>query len=167
VDIDCSIRWFVEVPVLLSCQIILTDISSGHLGEDTVSHTAYHLPRIIEDFLQKEVNPHTGRPRDVGSVADLLRRAISSFDQAIAGDILALFPGGLDRLSALPDEEIMNVLNDGGPNFKKARLCLYGTTALVALTDPAHTHMWCANLGDCQAGTPCRGSTAVVPYISE
>lgn len=36
--------------------------------------------------------------------------------------------------------------------LKKARLCMYGTTALVALVDPDHQNLWVANVGDCQAG---------------
>ena len=39
----------------------------------------------------------------------------------------------------------------GGVNYKKARLCMYGTTALVALVDPEQENLWLANLGDCQA----------------
>jgi len=35
--------------------------------------------------------------------------------------------------------------------FKNARLCMYGTTALVALVDPDHQNLWVANVGDCQA----------------
>jgi len=36
-----------------------------------------------------------------------------------------------------------------GENWRKARLCMYGTTALVALTDPKGEGVWVANLGDC------------------
>ena len=36
--------------------------------------------------------------------------------------------------------------------LKNARLCMYGTTALVALVDPDHQNLWVANVGDCQAG---------------
>ncbi|KAF7323311.1 Hexose transport-related protein [Mycena chlorophos] len=43
------------------------------------------------------------------------------------------------------------ILEKGGDNYRKARLCMYGTTALVALTDPDHENLWVANLGDCQA----------------
>lgn len=125
---------------------------AGHLGEDTVEHTAYHLPIIVEEFLQTAVHPQRGwSSAGSAAIVDLLRRAISSFDDAIAGDVVNLFPGGMKELASLPDAKISSVLNDDGPNFKKARLCLYGTTALVALIDPTHEHLWCANLGDCQA----------------
>lgn len=78
-----------------------------------------------------------------------------AFDDAIANDVLDLF-GGLKGLDNFSDAEIRNIINDqhsGGANWKKARLCMYGTTALVALVDPDHTNLWVANLGDCQAGT--------------
>lgn len=89
---------------------------------------------------------------------DVLSKGIMAFDDAIAGDVLELFPGGLASLPSRSDEEIQAVVNDfagpsAGANYKKARLCLYGTTALVALVDPAHENLWVANLGDCEAGT--------------
>lgn len=80
---------------------------------------------------------------------------MTSFDEAIAGDVLDLFPGGIESLSTYSDEQIRRKINDiytGGENYKKARLCMYGTTALVALVDPDHENLWLANLGDCQAG---------------
>jgi len=97
----------------------------------------------------------------------MLSSRITEFDNAIAGDVLELFPGGIESLPGLTDEEIQAVVNDfavpgsgsngagtgAGANYKKARLCLYGTTALVALVDPAHENLWVANLGDCEAGT--------------
>lgn len=99
----------------------------------------------------------------------MLSSRITAFDNAIAGDVLELFPGGIESLPGLTDEEIQAVVNDfavpgvgsngagagagAGENYKKARLCLYGTTALVALVDPAHENLWVASLGDCEAGT--------------
>jgi pyruvate dehydrogenase phosphatase len=98
----------------------------------------------------------------------MLSSRITAFDDAIAGDVLELFPDGIESLPGLTDEEIQAVVNDfgipggdgsngagagAGANYKKARLCLYGTTALVALVDPAHENLWVANLGDCEAGT--------------
>lgn len=85
-------------------------------------------------------------------MADVLRRAISSFDAAIANDVLELFPGGLDAISKYSNEHIGSVINDGGDNWKKTRLCMYGTTALVSLVCPEHKNLWVANLGDCQGG---------------
>jgi pyruvate dehydrogenase phosphatase len=91
-------------------------------------------------------------------ICDLLSNGITAFDNAIAGDVLDLFPGGITSLPSRTDDEIQAVVNDfGGPsvgaNYQKARLCLYGTTALVALVDPTHENLWVANLGDCEAGT--------------
>ncbi|KAG2358059.1 phosphatase 2C-like domain-containing protein [Suillus spraguei] len=86
-------------------------------------------------------------------IADMFSMAIRAFDDAIANDVLELFPDGLSSLSRLSDLQIQEVLDDqlsGGQNYTKARLCMYGTTALVALVDPDHQNLWLANLGDCQ-----------------
>ncbi|KAH7928137.1 protein serine/threonine phosphatase 2C [Leucogyrophana mollusca] len=131
----------------------LTGVFDGHLGDATVDHAAYHMPIIIRDFLREMVQKHGGHTVPPPLIADMLSRAVTSFDEAIANDVLNLFPGGLETLSTLSNDEIRLVLNDqlsGGHNYKKARLCMYGTTALVALVDPNHEHLWLANLGDCQ-----------------
>lgn len=127
----------------------------GHLGDVTVEHTAHHLPIIIRDFLREALAEDRNRILSPEFISDLLSRAMTSFDDAIAGDVLDLFPGGLEGLANLSDESIRRTINDihhGGANYKKARLCMYGTTALVALVDPDHENLWLANLGDCAAG---------------
>jgi pyruvate dehydrogenase phosphatase len=86
-------------------------------------------------------------------IGHLFSRSIVAFDDAIANDVLELF-GGIEGLDNFSDAQIRRIINDqhsGGANWKKARLCMYGTTALVALVDPDHKNLWVANLGDCQA----------------
>ncbi|KAF8471622.1 protein serine/threonine phosphatase 2C [Russula ochroleuca] len=139
-----------------------TGVFDGHLGDATVEHAAHHLPIIVQEVLDKLVpTPDAPLPApDI--VSDMLASRITAFDNAIAGDVLELFPGGIDLLPTRTDEEIQAVVNDfaslsgssngtAGANYKKARLCLYGTTALVALVDPTHENLWVANLGDCEA----------------
>ncbi|KAF8267583.1 phosphatase 2C-like domain-containing protein [Lactarius quietus] len=134
-----------------------TGVFDGHLGDATVAHTAYHLPIIVKEFLQKVITGPAAPAPGADLVRELLSDAITSFDNAIAGDVLELFPGGIESLPGRTDEEIQEVLNDfgdgrgTGANYQKARLCLYGTTALVALVDPTHENLWVANLGDCEA----------------
>ncbi|KAI9433847.1 protein serine/threonine phosphatase 2C [Lactarius indigo] len=122
-----------------------TGVFDGHLGDATVEHTAYHLPIIVKESLQKVITgPATPAPGP-DLMRDILSNAITAFDDAIAGDVLELFP---------EIQEVVNDFGDGrgnGANYQKARLCLYGTTALVALVDPAHENLWVANLGDCEA----------------
>ena len=92
-------------------------------------------------------------------VWELFSNTITAFNNAIARDVLELFPGGIESLPGQTDEEIQEVLNDfgdrhgTGANYQKARLCLYSTTVLATLVDPAHENLWVANLGDCEAGT--------------
>ncbi|KAF8810039.1 protein serine/threonine phosphatase 2C [Phlegmacium glaucopus] len=131
-----------------------TGVFDGHLGDVTVEHVAHHLPIIVRDFL-REANEatHTGNYTPE-YISDLFTKAITAFDDAIAHDVLDLFGGSVDNLDKYTDAEIRQIVNDqheGGANWRKARLCMYGTTALVALVDPDHKDLWVANLGDCQA----------------
>ncbi|KAI5987484.1 phosphatase 2C-like domain-containing protein [Pisolithus albus] len=131
----------------------LTAVFDGHLGDATVQHAAYHVPIIVREFLEDLDKKHGGRVVPPPLVADVFSSAIRAFDDAIANDVLELFPGGLNAAMEMPDQQIHSILNDqyvGGKNFERARLCMYGTTALVALVDPDHTNLWLANLGDCQ-----------------
>jgi len=127
----------------------LTGVFDGHLGDTTVDHVAHHLPIIVTEFLRKHVD-HL-HPISPAFISDVFSRSIVAFDDAIARDVLDLFPEGLSGLS---DKDIRRTINDqhhGGQNYKKARLCMYGTTALVALVDPQHENLWVANVGDCRA----------------
>ncbi|KAH9009116.1 protein serine/threonine phosphatase 2C [Lactarius deliciosus] len=115
-----------------------TGVFDGHLGDATVEHTAYHLPIIVKESLLKVITGPAAPAPEPDLMRDILSDAITAFDDAIAGDI----------------QEVVNDFGDGrgnGANYQKARLCLYGTTALVALVDPAHENLWVANLGDCEA----------------
>jgi pyruvate dehydrogenase phosphatase len=137
---------------------------TGHLGDVTVEHVAHHLPIIVRDFL-REANEatHAGNYTPE-SISDLFTKAILAFDDAIAHDVLDLFGGSVDNLVNYTDAEIQDTINDqheGGENWRKARLCMYGTTALVALVDPDHKDLWVANLGDCQASEFSRILTCV------
>lgn len=123
------------------------------MGDVTVEHVSHHLPIIIQEFLQAAHDNEPSRSRDPAFISDLFSRSITAFDDAIAGDVLDLF-GGIEGLADYSDADIRNIINDqhkGGHNYRKARLNMYGTTALVALVDPDHKNLWVANLGDCQA----------------
>ncbi|TEB31399.1 protein serine/threonine phosphatase 2C [Coprinellus micaceus] len=145
----------------------LTGVFDGHLGDVTVEHVAHHLPIIIREFLKSKLPADfCSSEYDPEHVSHLFQSAIAAFDDAIAHDILDLFGGSVDQLSNYTDADIRKVINDnhhgqglyGGPrgpatasgeNWRKARLCMYGTTALVALMDPKGEGVWVANLGDC------------------
>lgn len=145
------LRVFLTVGCLLAAISTRFNGLKGHLGDTTVEHTAHHLPIIVKQFLSAA---EPSALLDPESVAKILSRSMTSFDEAIAGDILKIFPGGLSSLSAMSDHDIQTIIyeNLDSQIYKKARLCMYGTTALVALVDPQHQNLWVANLGDCQAG---------------
>ena len=127
---------------------------TGHLGDVTVEHVAHHLPIIVRDFL-RDADPSVHLEGcSSQAISDLFSKAIIAFDDAIAHDVLDLFGGSIENLAEYSDAQIRDVINDqhlGGANWRKVRLCMYGTTALVALVDPDHKDLWIANLGDCQA----------------
>jgi len=137
-----------------------TGVFDGHLGDVTVEHVAHHLPIIVRGFLRDclddaRARNGTGPTHELSpeTVSRLFSQSIVAFDNAIANDVLELF-GGLEGLKNFSDAQIRKIINDqhtGGANWKKARLCMYGTTALVTLVDPDHKNMWVANVGDCQA----------------
>lgn len=142
----------------------LTGVFDGHLGDVTVEHVAHHLPIIIREFLKSKLpSDFTSSDYDPEHISNLFQSAIAAFDDAIAHDILDLFGGSVDQLSNYSDADIRRVINDNhqqgmygsrngstsGENWRKARLCMYGTTALVALMDPKGEGVWVANLGDC------------------
>ncbi|KAH8995823.1 phosphatase 2C-like domain-containing protein [Lactarius hatsudake] len=106
-----------------------TGVFDGHLGDATVEHTAYHLPIIVKESLQKVITGPAAPAPEPDLMRDILSNAITAFDDCHRGG----------RAGAIPGRD------------RKARLCLYGTTALVALVDPAHENLWVANLGDCEA----------------
>jgi pyruvate dehydrogenase phosphatase len=140
---------------------------SGHLGDVTVEHVSYHLPIIVEEFLHGALEQNPERELTPDYIGDLFSQSILAFDDAIAHDVLDLFGGTVEQLEKYSDDEIKEIINDqhlGGANWRNARLCMYGTTALVALVDPEHVNLWVANLGDCQAGSV--GPAAVYVYDS-
>lgn len=153
---------------LLSCfNTANLNYSAGHLGDTTVQHTAYHLPIIVKEFLELALSDPSTTSLSTETVSELLSRSITSFDEAIAGDVLELFPGGIDSLPKRSNEEIRSVVNDyyeGGENYKKAKLAMHGTTALVALVDPGHCNLWIANLGDCEAGATSLQISSVIAF---
>ncbi|KAF9533622.1 phosphatase 2C-like domain-containing protein [Crepidotus variabilis] len=140
-----------------------TGVFDGHLGDTTVEHVAHHLPIIVRDFL-KNADPSINNGNySTKAISDLFVQAIKSFDKAIAQDVLDLFGGSIETLEQYSDSQIRQTINDqhlGGANWRKVRLCMYGTTALVALVDPDHKDLWVANLGDCSAIMVSPGSTA-------
>ncbi|KAF9265903.1 protein serine/threonine phosphatase 2C [Marasmius fiardii PR-910] len=146
-------RYVVKQLEINGRQWSLTGVFDGHLGDVTVEHVSHHLPIIVQELLQKAFENEPSRLSDPAFISESFSRSITAFDDAIAGDVLNLF-GGIEGLSKYSDAQIRQIINDqhsGGANYTKARLNMYGTTALVALVDPDYKNLWIANLGDCKA----------------
>ena len=147
----------VSVSLVRQLDTVIISVT-GHIADATADHVSRHLPIIIREFLREAFADKAVGPITHTFISELLSRSMTSLDEAIANDVLDLFPGGLESLSTYSEEEIRQKINDvdnGGVNYEKVRLCMCGTTALVALVDPDHNNLWLANLGDSQAGVSC------------
>jgi pyruvate dehydrogenase phosphatase len=86
-----------------------------------------------------------------------MQDAITSIDSNLARDLLALFPGGVNSLGEMSDEDIQAIINDkdrGAVNICKVLRAQHGSTALLVLQDPSRENIWIAGLGDCSASRP-------------
>ncbi|KAJ3836276.1 phosphatase 2C-like domain-containing protein [Lentinula raphanica] len=153
-------RYVVKQLEINGRQWLLSGVFDGHLGDVTVDHVSKHLPIIVGEFLQHAFDNDRSRLNDPAFISDCFSRSIMAFDEAIAGDVLDLF-GGIEGLSNYTDRQIRDIINHP-KNYLKARLNMYGSTALVALVDDTHENLWIANLGDCQATS----TTSFVPDVS-
>lgn len=89
------------------------------------------------------------------TLADILTQCLVTMDERIQNDLISMFPGGPNQLSALTDDEIRTIITDpsssDGSSFVEVRRARTGTTATVALIDPNRS-IYVACLGDSDAG---------------
>ncbi|OBZ68173.1 Protein phosphatase 2C C10F6.17c [Grifola frondosa] len=126
-----------------------TAIFDGHMNHDAVEVVSHKLsPRIKESLesLLRTTPAHSFSPELVSSV---LSQAITQLDNLILSEFLELFPGG--HIDMAHVRQVINDQSGTGEGYRKTASALGGTTALVALTDPAKANIWVANLGDCCA----------------
>jgi pyruvate dehydrogenase phosphatase len=119
-----------------------------------VKHVAAYLPGQLQSALIDLLTKSEWRI-DPSSISNLLSKVIISYDDYLTKDLYDLFPGGVEELSKLSDDEVKAVIHDsgiGGPNHAKVARCMQGSTVLVSLIDPNRDNIWVASLGDCQAG---------------
>lgn len=127
----------------------------GHAGEETVDYVLEALPSTIQNFLSNAIRSAGENGLSHDEVSKVLVNSISEIDNAITRDILEMFPGGVEALEKLSDEQIDAIVNDfesGGVNNAKLLRGMRGSTVLVSLTDPSGNNLYVASLGDCQAG---------------
>ena len=148
--LEVYLRW-----CALACQLFSTSTNDpstpGHAGHAAV------------DYIQKAITP-TLRTRLAAldafptipdaAISAALSDTLLAIDDAIGTEGRALFPPDLDSLS---DAQILALADDhkdggGGANHEKLLRAKSGSTALVALVDPAGERLWVASLGDCTAG---------------
>ena len=135
--------------------VILTPIAPpGHAGSETVKHVAANLPSQLQSALINLLVESEWKI-DPPSISKLLSKVIISYDDSLTKDLYDLFPGGIEELNEISDDEVKAVICDsatGGLNHVKVARCMQGSTVLVSLIDPHRDNIWVASLGDCQAG---------------
>ncbi|KAF9652898.1 protein serine threonine phosphatase 2C [Thelephora ganbajun] len=131
----------------------LLAVFDGHAGGETAKHIAATLPGQLQSALVDALVRSEWKIDPI-SVSNLLSEAIISYDDSLMNDLYDLFPGGLEELEKLSDNEVKAVIHDSatdGPNHAKVARCMQGSTALVSLVDPDRDNIWVASVGDCQA----------------
>lgn len=119
-----------------------------------MDHAARAIPSMVKHSLDTYLRSCARSPFSIDQISNILSDAVIRFDRTITSDFINLFPGGPSALQHMSDEQIRSIVDDrssGANNYTTAVKCMQGTTALLALTDPSKTHLWVANLGDCQA----------------
>jgi hypothetical protein len=136
----------------------------GHGGDVTVNYIVEALPAELKGRLASLVSFTS--PVQADAVGTTIHDSITHVDDGLQRDLLALFPGGVDSLGKMTDDEIKAIINDkerGAVNITKLLRAQHGSTALIALQDPSRENLWIAGLGDCSASTcPNLGSYARV-----
>jgi len=154
-------------PTSSSTIVILTPVAPpGHAGSETVKHIAANLPRQLQSALINLLVESEWKV-DPSSRSKLLSKVIISYDDSLTEDLYDLFPGGIEELNRISDDEVKAVIRDsaaGGLNHLKVARCMQGSTVLVSLIDPHRDNIWVASLGDCQAGMSL---VYVLPFITE
>lgn len=121
-----------------------------------MNHVVVTLPGLLKSTLASSLSQGSGSPL---SISEVLKDTISAYDDALTKDLFDIFPGGVDEISRLSDEEIDKIVNDseqGGSNWAKVLRCMHGSTVLISLIDPSKENIWVVSLGDCQAGASFR-----------
>lgn len=84
-------------------------------------------------------------------ISSILTKTIEDFDKSIADDLNALIPDYFGKLHEAVLKKLVNDQRYDSKVYNACIRCMRGSTALIALIDPARQNLWVANLGDCQA----------------
>jgi len=121
----------------------------GHAGHETADLAAEMLPKLLKTALSAALQTDREGHVSLSAISDILSKGITDFDDSIAKDITDIFPGGLEEIGGLSDDNIRKIIGEGNAKILRG---MSGSTALIALADPARSNLWVASLGDCQAG---------------
>ncbi|KAJ6617910.1 phosphatase 2C-like domain-containing protein [Mycena sp. CBHHK59/15] len=122
-------------------------VFDGHGGgHEAVDFVVQTLPEMIKASLSSLAS---ASDPSQAAIRDILVESISGIDNHIKNSVESMFPGGVAQIAALSDEEIRHVMRDPetGESHEQVLRGRTGTTALVALVDPAKC-IHVASLGD-------------------
>ncbi|KAL1662582.1 phosphatase 2C-like domain-containing protein [Schizophyllum commune] len=125
-------------------------IFDGHAGNAAVD---YIQQSIVPTLRARLAALDASTPATDSTISAALSSALLAIDDAIGNEARALFPPDLEALSDAQIRAIADDHKDGGSgaNHEKLLRAKSGSTALVALVDPAGERLWVASLGDCTA----------------
>lgn len=134
---------------LPSGQWTFIGVFDGHSGHEASEHTANSLPPIVRSHLERVLT--TGLDATPDAIGDALSKAIRVFDKSFEDNLKAVIPENFESLS---DVELQALINDqatGGSVYSKVIRCMRGACSVIVVIDPTKEHLWCINLGDCEA----------------
>ncbi|KAL1735437.1 phosphatase 2C-like domain-containing protein [Schizophyllum commune] len=125
-------------------------IFDGHAGNAAVD---YIQQAIVPTLRARLAVLDASAPPTDATISTALSSSLLAIDDAIGNEARALFPPDLDSLTDAQIRAIADDHKDGGSgaNHEKLLRAKSGSTALVALVDPAGERLWVASLGDCTA----------------
>lgn len=143
----------------------------GHAGHEVSEHTVEQLPEKIRNSLSR-LFPSSPASQHEKQIPSILHDELIKLDEELLQNFSSIFlnarqsqPPTIDQIVEIVDsmsnEGIRQLINDQdgptrGRNAAIMRRVMCGSTALIALMDPAKENLWIVNLGDCQASTCSR-----------
>lgn len=129
-------------------------VFDGHgAGIEAVEFVLETLPDMIKASLELAIDtPDIHLDLEPSVIEEILVKCVSDIDDRIKADLVNFFPGGLEQISEMSDDEIKSIIKD--PETENSCVQILrartGTTALIALIEPSGS-LHVASLGDSEA----------------
>ena len=84
-----------------------------------MKHIAANLPGQLRSALVELLVESEWRIEPV-AISNLLSKVIISYDNSLTEDLYSIFPGGLEELRELSDDDVKAVIHDGATGDRKS-----------------------------------------------